>query len=136
MLDELKPLYDKLQLKYGDKNLDSIYNGGYTNNPDICFVFMNPTGRNIASSKEWHGLKSPWIGTKNIWNLFYKIGLLDEDIYNEIRQRTGPSWTEEFASCVYDNVIKIETIMKDKTIKCLRNKDYNFIKKINEKFIK
>lgn len=37
---------------------------------------------------------------------------------------------------VYDNVIKIETIMKDKTIKCLRNKDYNFIKKINEKFIK
>ena len=36
---------------------------------------------------------------------------------------------------VYDNVIKIETIMKDKTIKCLRNKDYNFIKKINEKFI-
>ncbi len=37
---------------------------------------------------------------------------------------------------VYDNVIKIETIMKDKTIKCLRNKDCNFIKKINEKFIK
>ncbi len=37
---------------------------------------------------------------------------------------------------VYDNVIKIETVMKDKTIKCLRNKDYNFIKKINEKFIK
>ena len=37
---------------------------------------------------------------------------------------------------VYDNVIKIETIMKDKTIKCLRNKYYNFIKKINEKFIK
>lgn len=37
---------------------------------------------------------------------------------------------------VYDNVFKIETIMKDKTIKCLRNKDYNFIKKINEKFIK
>lgn len=106
MLDELKPSYDKLQLKYGDKNLDSIYNGGYTNNPDICFVFMNPTGRNIASSKEWHGLKSPWIGTKNIWNLFYKVGLLDEDIYNEIRQITGPSWTEEFASCVYDNVIK------------------------------
>ncbi len=106
MLDELKPLYDNLQLKYGDKNLDSIYNGGYTNNPDICFVFMNPTGRNIASSKEWHGLKSPWIGTKNIWNLFYKIGLLDENIYNEIRQKTGPSWTEEFASCVYDNVIK------------------------------
>ena len=36
---------------------------------------------------------------------------------------------------VYDEVDKIETVIKDKTIKCLRNKDYNFIKKVNEKFI-
>lgn len=51
-LEDLKPKYDKLQKKYGAKELDSIYNGGCTENPDICFVFMNPTGRNIASSKE------------------------------------------------------------------------------------
>ena len=47
--------YDKLQNKYGDKTLDSIYNGGESNNPDILFVFMNPTGRNIASPKTWKG---------------------------------------------------------------------------------
>ena len=58
-LEDLNKEYDKLQLKYGDKNLDSIYNGGCSINPDICFVFMNPTGRNIASSKSWKGLKSP-----------------------------------------------------------------------------
>ena len=58
-LDDLKIEYDKLQLKYGAKELDSIYNGGCTDNPDICFVFMNPTGRNIASDKSWKGLKSP-----------------------------------------------------------------------------
>lgn len=63
-LKQLEKEYDKLQIKYGDKNLDSIYNGGCSNNPDICFVFMNPTKRNIASSKEWKGIKSPWIGTK------------------------------------------------------------------------
>ena len=45
--------YDKLQNKYGDKTLDSIYNGGDSNNPDILFVFMNPTGRNIASLPNW-----------------------------------------------------------------------------------
>lgn len=56
----------------------SIYNGGCTKNPNICFVFMNPTGRNIASCPEWKGRRSPWIGTKNIWKLFYKIGLLME----------------------------------------------------------
>ncbi len=65
-LEDLKMEYDKLQLKYGDKDLDSIYNGGCDNNPDVCFVFMNPTSRNIASSKIRKGLKSPWIGTKNI----------------------------------------------------------------------
>lgn len=105
-LDDLKIEYDKLQLKYGDKELDSIYNGGCTENPDICFVFMNPTKRNIASNKSWKGLKSPWIGTKNIWDLFYKTNLLDKEIYEKIRNITGPEWTEEFASVVYENVKK------------------------------
>lgn len=105
-LEELKKEYDKLQLKYGAKELDSIYNGGCEENPDICFVFMNPTKRNVASSKDWKGLKSPWIGTKNIWNLFYDLKLLDEDVYNKIRSIKGNEWTESFAQEVYDNVKK------------------------------
>ncbi len=103
-LEELKIEYDKLQLKYGAKELDSIYNGGCTNNPDICFVFMNPTGKNIASSKEWKGIKSPWIGTKNIWDLFYELNLLDENIYKKIKTIKGNEWTEEFAKEVYEDI--------------------------------
>ena len=105
-LESLNKEYDKLQLKYGAKELDSIYNGGYVQNPDICFVFMNPTGKNIASNKEWKGLKSPWIGTKNIWDLFYSTGLLDEYIYRKIKTIKGSEWTIEFADEVYDNVKK------------------------------
>ena len=105
-LEDLKYKYDELQLKYGAKELDSIYNGGCTNNPDICFVFMNPTGRNIASQKTWNGLKSPWIGTKNIWDLFFKLDLLDEDIYFKIKSIKGSEWTPDFANEVYDNVKK------------------------------
>ena len=105
-LKDLEKEYDKLQNKYGAKELDSIYNGGCTTNPDICFVFMNPTGRNIATSKSWKGLKSPWIGTKNIWDLFYDTNLLDKDIYQKIRSITGKEWTEEFAEEVYENVKK------------------------------
>ena len=104
MLEDLNKKYDKLQKVYGDPNLDSIYNGGCINNPDICFVFMNPTGKNIASSKDWHGLKSPWLGTKNIWDLFYSINLLDESIYKEIKNKKSKEWDEEFALRVYDNV--------------------------------
>ena len=105
-LKDLQKHYNKLQLEYGSPDLDSIYNGGCEDNPDICFVFMNPTGRNIASKKSWHGLKSPWIGTKNIWDLFYALDLVDEKIYQTIKKIPGPSWTEEFAAEVYANVTK------------------------------
>lgn len=105
-LFKLRKKYDKLQKKYGARELDSIYNGGCTNNPDICFVFMNPTSRNIASSKTWKGLKSPWIGTKNIWDLFYNLNLLDYGIYSNIKSKKGKDWTESFANLVYDNVKK------------------------------
>lgn len=105
-LDDLKLEYDKLQKEYGAKELDSIYFGGCMDNPDVCFVFMNPTGKNIASNKNWKGLKAPWIGTKTIWGLFSEVGLLDDEIYETIRSIKGSEWTEEFASTVYDNVKK------------------------------
>lgn len=103
-LEDLKVKYDKLQKKYGAKELDSIYNGGCVDSPDICFVFMNPTGRNIASSKEWKGIKSPWIGTKNIWDLFYKLNLMDSRIYKKIKDIKANEWTEDFAKDVYEDV--------------------------------
>ena len=105
-LKDLEKEYDKLQKKYGAKELDSIYNGGCDENPDICFVFMNPTGRNIASNKSWKGLKSPWIGTKNIWDLFYELDLVDKNLYDKIKSIKGSEWTEEFADIVYENVKK------------------------------
>ena len=106
MLEDLKKKYQKLQNIYGDKSLDSIYFGGQEINPDICFVFMNPTGKNIASSKSWQGPKSPWIGTKNIWDLFYLTELLDKDIYEEIKSKKSSEWTIPFANKVYDNIKK------------------------------
>lgn len=105
-LNDLNKEYDKLQLKYGAKKLDSIYNGGCIDNPDICFVFMNPTSKNVASNKSWKGPKSPWIGTKNIWDLFYELKLLDKNIYDKIKKIKGSEWTEKFANKVYDNVKK------------------------------
>lgn len=105
-LESLNKKFDKLQCIYGDKELDAIYNGGCTNNPDVCFVFMNPTKRNIASSKNWHGLKSPWIGTKNVWNLFYELKLIKKETYQKIKMIKGSEWTEDFANQVYEDIIK------------------------------
>ena len=105
-IKELNKEYDKLQNVYGDKDLDAIYNGGCTNNPDVCFVFMNPTKRNIAASKNWHGLKSPWIGTKNVWNLFFDLELIDKETYKKIKSIKGNEWTENFAEKVYEDIIR------------------------------
>ena len=103
-IDKLNIKYDSLQKKYGAKELDSIYNGGCVNNPDICFVFMNPTGRNVASLKSWKGRKSPWIGTKNIWKLFYNINLINEELLNEINSKKPNDWNYEFADKVYEEI--------------------------------
>ena len=101
---DLNKYYDKLQLEYGEPTLSSIYNGGCEENPDICFVFMNPTGKNVASTKEWKGRRSPWIGTKNIWKLFYNVGLIEEELFNKIQKMKAAEWTEEFADYVYSKV--------------------------------
>lgn len=105
-ISELQKEYDKLQKLYGAKELNSIYNGGCEKNPLICFVFMNPTGKNIACVSSWKGRRSPWIGTKNIWKLFYQVGLLKEDIYQEIQKKKPNDWNEEFADEVYQEVEK------------------------------
>ena len=93
-----------MQQQYGDKNLKSINFGGCETNPDICFVFMNPTSKNIASDPSWKGIRAPWIGTKNIWDLFVAINMFDTDIYNEIKNKKSKDWNREFAESVYNEV--------------------------------
>jgi len=106
MLEELEKKYQEMQNKYGDPNLDAITFGGCKHNPEICFVFMNPTGRNITANKSWQGIKSPWIGTKNVWTLFHELGILNDELYIDIRNKKGSDWTEKFAEEVYLSIAK------------------------------
>ena len=105
-LEILKNEYEKMQKIYGDKTLKSINFGGCDTNPDICFVFMNPTSKNVASDPFWNGIRAPWIGTKNIWDLFVATNLFDIDIYNEIKSKKANEWDKEFAEKVYNEVKK------------------------------
>lgn len=116
-IKDLNVEYDKLHEKYGDTTLNSIYNGGCSKNPDICFVFMNPTGRNIASVKDWKGPRSPWLGTKNIWDLFYAVNLFDKDLYNKIKSMKPNEWSIDFCKEVY-KYIENEKIFITNLAKC------------------
>ncbi len=97
--------FDRLQVIYGDKNLDAVYGAGQINSPKLCLVFMNPTGRNISSNKEWKGLKALWIGTKNVWKMLYQLDLFDEGLFNQINEKKPEDWDYKFAEKVYREVI-------------------------------
>lgn len=102
--EDLKIKYEKMQKQYGDKSLKAITFGGCVNNPDICFVFMNPTAKNVASSSKWDGIRAPWIGTKNIWDLFVATDLFDKKVYEMIKSKKTSEWDSDFANLVYNEV--------------------------------
>lgn len=105
-VEKLHIKYDKLQKKYWSKNLDAIYWCGCINNPKICFIFMNPTWKNISSSRNWKWLKAPWLWTKNTWKLFYKLWIISEDLQNQILNKKNEEWDYDFSKKVYKSIEK------------------------------
>ncbi len=52
---QLNHLYkhrERLQQKHGEQSLFAIHGAGCIEQPNICFVFMNPTGKNISAVKQ------------------------------------------------------------------------------------
>lgn len=72
---------------------------------------MNPTSKNIASNPSWNGIRAPWIGTKNIWDLFVVTNLFDIDIYHVIKNKKASEWDEELAEKVYNEVKKNKIVI-------------------------
>lgn len=103
-IEELKANFDTLQKQFGDPKLSSIYGAGYLKKPEVCFVFMNPTGRNVAADPAWQGLRAPWIGTKNVWKLFAKLNLISNDLFESIQTMHATEWTPDFAQRVYQDL--------------------------------
>jgi len=105
-IEYLKKDVDKLQKLYGNPELKSIYGAGCISSPKILFLFMNPTARNISALPNWKGIRAQWIGTKNIWKLFYALNILAYDTFCEIQENGCEIWTEEFAENIYDSLNK------------------------------
>lgn len=103
-MEKINKQYDKLQDKYGSKQLNSVYGAGCRQNAKVALVFMNPTKRNIATDKNWNGLKAQWLGTKQIWNFLTKCDLFDENLNKQIKSKRPTDWTEEFCEKVYAEV--------------------------------
>ena len=105
-MEKINKEYDKLQNKYGSKELNSVYGYGKKDGSRAALVFMNPTKRNIATSKSWQGLKAQWLGTKQIWDFLSACGVFSAEINKEIKSKRPKDWDETFCEKVYDEVIK------------------------------
>lgn len=84
---------------FGDNGLMPIASGGKCTNPDVMFVFINPTKRNVSSSPTWKGQRAPFIGTKNVWRVFFKAGMFDGALLEKINKLKD--WDKSFADEVY-----------------------------------
>lgn len=105
-MKNLQKIYDQMQEVYGSKNLNSVYGGGCEKGAKVALVFMNPTKRNVATSKDWKGIKAQWLGTKQIWDFLTKCGLFDERLNEKIKAKKPADWTPEFCEEVYREVEK------------------------------
>ena len=103
-MQKINERYDKLQLQYGSQDLNSVYGYGCQKETEVALVFMNPTKRNIATSKEWTGLRAQWLGTKQIWEFLWKCGLFSQEMLLKIKEKTPKDWTPTFCEEVYDEV--------------------------------
>lgn len=65
-------------------NLMPILGGGKTRNPKFMFVFINPTAKNISSDRKWAGPRFPFIGTRQVWRIFHRAGLFDDELMQKI----------------------------------------------------
>lgn len=112
--EELIKEFDKLQEKFGSATCNSVYGGGKDKNPDLCLVFMNPTAKNIATSKDWKGIRCPWLGTKQVWKFLADVGLFDKNLNNKIQNMKPKNWSLEFCENVYDEVARQKVYIKGK----------------------
>lgn len=103
-LKQLFPQFNQLQKEYGDSEYFPIYGAGKLESPKIMLIFMNPTGRNIASLQKWNGLRAPWIGTKQVWRLINKLSLIRDKQLSQIIDSRVSEWTESFAKEIYETV--------------------------------
>ena len=105
-LESLKPKIDELQKQFGHPDYTALYGTGCIKRPDLCFIFMNPTARNVSVNKNWTGLKASWLGTKNTWKLLHQLELIPTELFRTTQEKKPIDWNNEFAMKIYGEIAK------------------------------
>ena len=76
------------------------------------------------------------LNNKSYRNLLNSVVIPENKIITLIPKNNNVLITVDGENYSYNDIKSIETCVDKKRVKCLRRKDYNFSKKINEKFLK
>jgi uracil-DNA glycosylase family 4 len=101
------------ECKESGNRLQHILAGGQDEGPRIMFVFINPTHRNISSRPGYEGPRIPFLGTREIWNVFVKAGLLG----NDFKRVPNGQWSQELIAKVI-GAVKNEGFYFTNIVKC------------------
>lgn len=119
-IEHLKKEVNSLQVLHGNPKISAIYGAGQICNPKLLFLFMNPTATNVSANPQWQGLRAPWLGTKNIWKLFYRLGILENSLYENIINNPANWWSEDFSLRLYEN-LKEKSVYITNLAKCTQD---------------
>lgn len=93
-----------LHAKYGHTSIKMVRGAGKLCCPKIMLIFMNPTARNVSAGSEWKGIRAPWIGTKQVWQMLARLGLVDKSFISKICNLHPEEWNEENALQLYKHI--------------------------------
>lgn len=95
---------NKLHKQFWDSLYHPVYGAWCTTGPKYFFVFMNPTARNISSHHGRNGLRCPRVWLKQIWNMFYELGLLSKYYFDITQSNDKAIWTSDFVYSLYSHL--------------------------------
>lgn len=93
-------------------HLQHVLGGGQANEPEFALVFINPTYNNISTNPQWHGRRFPFIGTRQIWRILVKSGLLPEETLNITEGKWAEESADELESIMKKNGVYLTNIVK------------------------
>ncbi len=105
-LPQLFSEIDAIHEKHGDPSLCMVYGTGCIKNPDVLFLFMNPTARNLTTHKTWKGIRAPWIGINTTWNLMSKLGIIKQETFETIKKLKKEDWNNKEVEKLYQEIAK------------------------------
>lgn len=62
------------------RHLRHVPGGGWSEQPDLMLIFINPTVRNITAHADWTGMRFPFAGKLKLWQILAESGFVDANL--------------------------------------------------------